>query len=188
MSLLRRALTGATATVVIAAGLLVGATPASAIDSDYCPAADSTRLLTANGGEYKLWVWQTANSQGWTETQICFAAGDVIAGDLIIRHPVQGVPTVTPTLDDQDCVHLLDIQDPVQLLIQLGYALSGNPVYVCVGAGDQAYRIELIMPDPFLTPAVVLYLDRHTLVGDAFCANAPANPYCTLDYIRIPIV
>ena len=189
MSLPRRALTGVIATVVLAAGPLAGATPASAAPgSGVCPHAESTRLFTANDGEYKLWVWQTENALGWDETHLCFSYNVFVAGDLVVRHPVQGsvMPVLQPDLDDETCPVSLNIQDPVPLVIRTGNWLS-NPGYVCFGIGDQAVRLRFGPPRVTLTPAVVLYLDRFTSVGEAFCA-LPAHQYCFGDHIRVPIL
>lgn len=185
MSLPRRALTGVIATVMLAAG----AAPASAVPgSGSCPSAESTRLLTANDGDYKLWVWQTENEQGWDETHLCFSYNALVAGDLVVRHPVQVrvEPTLQPDLDDEACPESLDVEDPIPLLIRAGNGFS-NPGFICFGIGDQAVRLTFSTPRGELTPAVVLYLDRFTSVGEAFCAVA-GNPFCFGDHIRIPIV
>jgi hypothetical protein len=172
---LRRALAAVAATAVTTATLLAAAAPARAWYSWYCPEASSTRLLTADNGEYKLWLYQPDAA----EVHLCYAAGDVVAGEVVFRTGLSGslLPTVTPVLSDPSCPELFSVQDPVQLVLQLAAQLS-NPYSVCVGIGDgTAVRVTVGTPTVAFSPTVELWLDRYTTAGTTFCTALGSTLY-----------
>ncbi len=176
MSLLRRALAGASATVLLTGALVAGGTaPAAAETSSFCPHAGSTRLFTANGGQYKVWLYQTANPyNGSLEYHLCYAASPDVAGDLVIRTGVTGslVPYVDYNTSDQNCPDFFTVQDPIQFVSQLG--TSYWPYYsFCFGAGEgtdtSAVRVTFGLPTIWAAPSVELWVDRYTTVATAYC-------------------
>lgn len=173
MSLLRRVLTGASATVVAAGLLTAGAAPASAITSAQCVHDSSTRFLTANDGEYKLWT-QTIedDANNARDLHICFGLGNVVRGDLVVRsrQTASISPELVPIPDDPDCPRLLELQDPIDLMTRLAHDLSGRPAYVCFGVADQTFRLTIGTLPQVTVLDVTLYLDKGTLVTDRFCA------------------
>jgi len=174
-----RAVSGLAATVVTAAALVAtSATPTAAMTSEFCPYATSTRLLTANDGDYKLWLYQP----GTHDLYVCFGALDVLSGTFELHTGVTGtlVPTVTPTVPGASCPDLLHVQDPVDVVLQFRAALTGSPVSICFGLGDgSAVRIDVAMPTGTVNPREILWLDHGTTPADAYCETIGwINPTC----------
>lgn len=188
MSLLRRALAGVSATVLLTGALVAGtAAPAAAELSSFCPQAGSTRLLTAQGGQYKVWLYQTSNPyNGSTEYHLCYAASPDVAGDLVIRTGITGsvFPYVDYNVADQNCPDFFTLQDPIQYVTQLG--TSYYPYYsFCFGAGEgtdtSAVRVTFGLPTLTANPRVELWVDRYTTVANWYCATV--NDYqCRYTY------
>lgn len=183
MSKLRRALTGASATALLAGTLVVGnATPALAAPSDACPMSGSTRLLTESDGRYKVWLYQPSAG----EVHVCFGATSYVRGDVVFTTGLTGtlIPTVTPTTSDPNCVDYLHLQDPVELVVQLRTSTGSNPRYVCFMVGDgNAIRITVTAPTGSVNPNVDLLLDYSTTVGRTYCQYvAPNSDPCIYPY------
>lgn len=191
-----RAVAGLSATALTSAALVFGgATAAVAASSLSCPEAASTRLFTANDGQYKVWLYQpTAN-----EAHICFAATFFasVAGDIIVRGALNGpvVPTVTPLFNG--CDEFLHIQDPVDFTFLLE-ADAGNPGRVCVGVGSTAVGVSFTYPGvPSADPEIEVWLDPQTTVGSLYCTwalngsseycFANENPYQVIDTGRLDL-
>ena len=172
---LRRALAAATATVAASAALLVGATPASALDSTVCPQATSTRLLTANDGEYKVWLYQPADGTVY----VCFVAGPTYGGGvLMFRTGLTGslIPSVIPDPDASDCDSYLHLQDPVDVEIEFGWTAWLPPFYLCFGVEGTAVGLTVTAANGSVNPSVELWLDAAsglcTLVTNYYCSTA----------------
>ena len=171
-----------TTALCAAAGLVAGAAPASADDSTYCPESGSTRLLTANDGAYKVWVYNDYN--GWTH--ICFATfGRYFAGDLVVRSGLSGspVPTVTPVLDPS-CPRLFELQDPAHFLLQAWWNLNSSPYTICLGAEETAIRVTVATPTATVNPGVQLWLDpqAESQVTRLYCDNVASDHCDSYDY------
>jgi hypothetical protein len=174
-----RAVSGVAATVVSAAVLVATtAAPAAARTSEFCPSATSTRLLTANDGDYKLWLYQP----GVHDLYVCFGALDVVRGAFEFHTGVTGtlVPTVTPTVAGASCPDLLHVQDPAEVVVQLQASLTASPVSLCFGLGDgSAVRIDVAMPTGTASPREILWLDHGTAPAAAYCDTIGwINPSC----------
>lgn len=170
MSLFRRTLAGASVLAALAGSFV--ATPASADSSSAtCNHATSTRLLTAQEGEYKLWVEKvTPLYYGADEYHICWKLSDVTAGDLVLRSAFRGDPTPTFSyvVNDATCPDFFTLQDPIQLVTEL----RANPTDFCVGVdNNRAIRIRLGVPSVHI-PWVELWLDKDTAAGEAFCRSS----------------
>lgn len=193
MSVLRRVLTGACTTVLVTGSLLAGgATPASAHDSTTCRDATSAKFLTANDGDFKLWIDNIATPTGFREYHVCFGVGSFARGDLLIREPLSGtlVPSIELDPADDNCPALLDIENPIELVLRFGQTLtSGVPGFVCFGIGDGAIRLTLGGPAPVVSLNVDLFLDANTTLWGIYCAQFPASSGCpTGTFVRINIV
>lgn len=178
MSLLRRALTGAFATALAATALTALAPPAAAF-SDFCPYDESTRLLTARGRDVRLWVYEDPYS--WNgRTVVCFMAGeDVVGGSLTVYgSPLSdGPPSVTPDLDYEGCPDLVDVEDPVTVVVEAGL--------ICVGFGrDAAVALSVSLPYVNVQEAYLI-LDEESEVGRAVCAAGPLVCPNGYPYLRI---
>lgn len=191
MSQLRRALTGATTMAVLAAGLLVaGAAPASAFTSDQCAHDTSTRLLTGNHGDFKLWLESVEDAEGgYRDTHICFGASTVVRGDLVYRTPITVTPDVEIVPTTADCPELISLQDPIDLVTRLGRG-EGYPLTICFGVGEEAFQVTVTAPVEQALLDVTLYLDKGTLVVDRFCSVYVGYPQCYLpsDSLRFELV
>lgn len=172
MSLLRRVLAGASVTAAVAAAVLVGgATPAAAEYSGTCIREQSTRLLTANGGDIKLWVQNVTDQYGNQSTHICWKSSSVSGGDIVYRSPFRGspIPTVEYVVNDSTCRNYFTIEDPVQLVTELEAYLLSNPAGFCLGIGEnRAVRVELGTPSIGF-PGVEVWLDKGTELTNAYC-------------------
>jgi hypothetical protein len=172
MSLLRRTLAGASVVVALAGSL--GAAPAAADSSGTCVHETSTRLFTAQNGDYKLWVEkQTPEFSGADEYHVCWKTTNVSGGDLVVRSAFRGdaTPTFSYVLNDATCPDFFTLQDPVQLVTELGTSLS-NPYDFCVGVdNNRAVRIRLGIPRVY-TPFVELWIDNGTTATDLFCNSS----------------
>ena len=183
MSFLRRVLTGASATAVLAGALVAGsATPAAAAASSFCPQAGSTRLFTANNGQYKVWLYRTTTYYGSDEYHLCYASSPQVAGDIVVGTGLRGslVPTVTYSLTDPNCPDFFTVQDPIQLVTELS---AGNAPYnFCFGVGDnKAVRVQFGLPTVSAWPTLELWVDRWTTVGQTYC-NAVNDWQCQYYY------
>lgn len=183
----RRVLATLAATALAPALLVAGAIPASAASS-YCPQAASTRLLTvtdANGyPQFKLWIYQPTPQ----EVHVCFVVGTFYAaGELSFRTGLTGslVPTVTPVVDDATCPVWWHVEDPVDVVTRLTLVL-GTSSDVCFGAGSNAVRLTVTGASGTANPATELWLDRHTVLGDAWCTYVTPDAYeCGGSAIRV---
>lgn len=169
MSLLRRTLAGASVVVALAGSF--GAAPATADSSGTCVQEDSTRLFTAQNGDFKLWVdQQTPQYSGADEFHVCWKTTNVGGGDLVIRSAFRGdaTPTFSYVVNDATCPDFFTFQDPIQLVTELGTSLS-NPYDICVGVdNNRAVRIRLGIPRVY-TPFTELWIDNGTTVTNLFC-------------------
>ena len=166
MSLLRRALAGAT----VAVALLASTAPADAASSATCVRESSTRLLTANNGEYKIWLQKVTSPYSADTYHLCWRTSSVSGGDLVIRTPFRGdpTPTVAYVVNDPSCPDFFTVQDPVQLVTELATQLN-NPYGLCLGVGDgRAVRVSVGLPW-IGWPNVELWLDKYTTVTDTYC-------------------
>lgn len=162
---LRRVLAGTSALTMLSAGLVLGtAAPAAAEGSATCTQTESTRLLTANDGLYKVWLYQ-ANG----DVHVCFGIGYDLRGDLIFRSGLGGslVPTVVPDPDASDCASYLHLQDPADLRIQFEWTAS-LPAYFCIGAEGTAVGIALSGANGTVNPRPELWLD-FSLIAQTYC-------------------
>ncbi|HWL35913.1 MAG TPA: hypothetical protein VNQ77_06945 [Frankiaceae bacterium] len=170
MSFLRRALAGVSATTLLAGALIAGTVaPAAAEPSTFCPQATSTRLLTANEGDYKLWIFKNVTTYG-DEYHICYGASNLGRGDIVIRAGVGGtlVPTVGWTLTDPNCPDFFTVQDPVELVTELGW---GSLTSICFGVTDgSAVRLTVGLPDPRFSPRAELWVERYSYLGSTYCS------------------
>jgi hypothetical protein len=170
MSFLRRALAGASATALLTGALVAGsAAPASAESSSFCPQAASTRLLTANNGDYKVWLYRNVTAYG-DEYHLCYGATTLGRGDIVLRAGVTGsiVPTVTYTLSDPNCPDFFTIQDPVQVVTEFNW---GTLTSICFGADDgSAVRVTIGLPNPSVRPRAELWVERYSALGSEYCA------------------
>lgn len=175
---LRRALTATTLALSVAAAQGMVAPAAHAASSFTCPHDASTRIVTATvlNEDYQLWLWQPDPRT----VHVCFSLGPaalieprLLAGDLILRTPFSGslVPTVTPVLADESCPDLLNVQDPVPLVVE-GGTPGGD---VCIGLGDnEAVRVAFTTPVPTTDVSVELWLDGGTIGSFLWCF--PGDP------------
>lgn len=171
MSLLRRALAGATIVASLAATL--GAAPASAADSGVCDYYRSRRLLTANNGEYKVWVDQFTDIYGRDTTNVCWKSSSTSAGVLTFRSPFRDspLPTVNYVVNDPSCPNFFTVEDPVQAVVELSAGIYGNPADICFGVGDnRAVRVRLGTPT-IGNVSTELWLDKGTVVARTYCAG-----------------
>lgn len=168
MTLLRRTLAGASVLAALAASF--GAAPATADSSGTCLHETSTRLFTAQNGDFKLWVdKQTPQFSGADEYHVCWKATNVAGGDLVVRSAFRGdaTPTFSYVVNDATCPDFFTLQDPVQLVTELD--LGSVPSDFCVGIdNNRAVRIRLGVPQVY-TPFVELWIDNGTTVTDLFC-------------------
>lgn len=169
MSFLRRALAGASATALLAGALIAGSVaPASAESSSFCPSAGSTRLLTANNGDYKVWVYKTLTTYG-DEYHLCYGASNLGRGDIVLRAGVAGtlVPTVGWSLTDPNCPDFFTVQDPVELVTEFGW---GSLTSICFGVTEgSAVRLTVGLPDPRIGPRAELWVERYSYLGTTYC-------------------
>jgi len=179
----RRALTLA-AVVACAA---YGATPASAY-SDQCAHETSTRLLTAQDREYKVWIEESAG-----RTYVCFLARvtagevdlgeaglgtvslgsvDLLAGSIDLGDPAgPGAPEITP---DTGCVDdVVDVEDPVT--VSVDSTVPGGGLDVCVEFGTVPFSLTVTLPAPD-AGRIVLEVDRDSVVGETLCGQPDACP------------
>lgn len=168
MSFLRRALAGTSATVVLAGALIAGSVaPAAAESSDFCPQATSTRLLTANNGEYKVWLYKNLTTYG-DEYHLCYGVSGGARGDIVVRSGITGslVPTVDWSLADPNCPNLFTVQDPAEVVTEFGW--SG--LSFCFGATDNsAIRVTFGTPNVTANPRAELWVERSSLLGQTYC-------------------
>lgn len=165
---LRRALAGVSALTLMSAALVLGGTgTASAEDSNFCPHLGSTRLLTANDGAYKVWLYQPSG-----ETHLCFGVDGHVRGDLLLRTGLTGslIPTVVPDVDDDECGVYFHLQDPVDVEINLGVDTSPPTYEVCFGGGGTAVGLSYTPASGSLSPSPELWLDN-SLVARAYCTR-----------------
>lgn len=137
----------ASAAIGGAALLLVAlpAVPASATTSLSCPAASSTRILTAGvggGGDNKLWVYQPTTSQ----TIICFdfyPTASLAAGAVVLNTGSSiTLPGATVGTDPTACTtEVVRITDPVPFRLALG--ASGTTVCFTVNSSTTSLRVTL---------------------------------------------
>lgn len=170
MSMFRRVLAGASLVASLAV-TTVGVAPATAADSGVCDPYRSRRLLTANQGEYKLWVDQFTDVYGRETTNVCWKSTTVSGGVLTFRSPFRGspVPTVDYTVNDANCPNLFTVEDPVQAVIELYAGIFSNPADVCFGVSDnRAIRVRVGTPYVGI-PSVELWLDKNTTAGREYC-------------------
>lgn len=179
MSFLRRTLAGASATAVLAGALVVGtAAPASAVSSTFCPHASSTRVFTANNGQYKVWLYRTTTYYGSDEYHLCYASSPVVGGDIVVGTGLSGsvVPTVNYSLSDPTCPDFFTVQDPVQLVTEM--SLGSAPWNFCFGVGNNsAIRVQFGLPTVSAWPYLQLWVDRYSNVGQTYC-NAVNDWQC----------
>lgn len=164
---LRRVLAGASALTLVSAALVLGgASTASAEDSNFCPELGSTRLLTANDGQYKVWLYQ-ANG----ETHLCFGVTSYARGDLLFRTGLSGslIPTVVPDVSADDCDVYFHLQDPADVVINLDTDTSSPSYYLCFGAEGSAVGVAITSANGSVNPSPELWLDYSTV----------ARYYCT---------
>lgn len=181
MSFIRRALTGVAATALLAGAIVTGTAAPAAADSSACPEASSTRLLTANGDDYKLWIYQPSGS----EIHICYSvgwvpfSGAVQAGEVVVRTGQSGsfVPSVTPVTNDSTCPDFFNLEDPADLLIE-GYLIDlSDPYSYCFGFGDNAaFRVTIDTANGSLNPSAEIWIDRDSYVL-----------YLACDYLDLPL-
>ena len=160
---LRRALAAATGTVVASSALVLGAaTPASALDSTACPHSSSTRLLTADDGDVKLWLYQPAGDTAY----VCFGSGTTARGVLVFEAGLGGslVPTVTPDPDASDCATFLHLQDPADVNVQFEVHPFLRPFRTsfCFGVNGTAVGVSVVGGNGAVDPNVELWLDPFT--------------------------
>ena len=177
MSLFRRALTGTFATALATTALTVAAPPAAAFSGD-CPYEGSTRLLTAQNREVRLWVY-SEDSPWDPATFVCFKEHSEVGGSLHIHGTglAGDPPSVTPDLSYEGCPGLLDVEDPVHVVVEAGF--------ICVGFGeDSAIALSVTLPQVALGE-VHLLLDSGTLVANAVCTAAPSLCPNGYPYIQV---
>ncbi|HWL35912.1 MAG TPA: hypothetical protein VNQ77_06940 [Frankiaceae bacterium] len=167
MSLLRRTLAGASVLAALAGGL--AAAPATAESSGTCAHTTSTRLFTAQNGEFKLWVEKTTpQTYGADEYHVCWKTATLAGGDFVIRSAFRGdpAPTFDYVLNDANCPDFFTLQDPIQLVTELS---ASNPYDFCVGVdNNRAVRIQLGIPTVY-TPFTELWIDNGTSLTSYFC-------------------
>lgn len=169
---LRRALAAATVTVVASSALVLGAaTPASALDSTACPHASSTRLLTANDGEIKLWLYQPADGTAY----VCFGFGTTASGVLVVEPGLRGdpAPNVIPDPDASDCATYLDVADPVDVDVQFEWSAFLRPflAHLCFGVNGTAVGVSVVGGYGTVDPNVELWLDPFTTLCAAYSGS-----------------
>lgn len=180
MTRARRRTLAATLTIVCTSGLVAGAAPASAEDSTFCPQSSSTRLLTANDGDYKIWLYQPGQ-----EVHVCWAADGAVGGAFVFRTGLGGtlVPVVTADPNDTTCPAFIHVQEPVDLMTRLGLATS-SPYSVCIGVGGgNAVRVTVTTPTGTANPQAEIWLDGGTSVAYEYCDKvAPDRTSCFEDH------
>jgi hypothetical protein len=182
LSSIFRTLAAAAAGVVAAAALVVTATPASA-SSGLCPYEASTRLLTADDRNYRVWV---VAEDAYGRTRVCFRFGPDVAGSLIISDAYLGhAPNVTVERDfGVYCPDIFDIEDPVVVLLEAGLFVGRT---LCIGVAGEAYAINVTFPS-YDMPRVVLSLDRGSALARTYCDVFPETYACEVDYAEVPIL
>ena len=172
---LRRALAGVAATTLACSALfLAGATPASAEDSSVCPQASSTRLLTANDGQYKVWLYQATNGTSY----VCFASTDIVDGVFVVETGLSGtlVPTLSPDVS-ADCNSYFNLQDPVDAMLQWQWTSFTPPMYFCLGVNGTAVGFTLTGPSGSANPDVDLWLDSGSTAAWLYCQSIDTCDY-----------
>lgn len=165
---LRRALAAASATVVASAALALGAAPPAAAETSYsCPSEGSIRLVDANDGYYRVWLYQPSPG----EVFLCFKFVDYGAGVLIFRSGAHGslVPDVTVNPAASDCAEYLHLTEPADVLLQLQYYSVTPPMYLCFGANGNAVGVDVEPATGGVAPGVELWLDYYTILGFEVC-------------------
>jgi hypothetical protein len=162
----RRLLTLAVALPLAAVVPVVTAPAAHASASDYCPSDGSVKLLTANGGAEKLWLYNGA------ETYICFKAASLVGGRITLRSAV--VPNIVPlpAVDASyaSCPALFTVEDPVQFVVALMLQTT-SPYSICFGvANGQAIKLTYQDGEPWWH-TLGIYLDASSTAGQAWCAE-----------------
>ncbi|HEV2891006.1 MAG TPA: hypothetical protein VGX28_11595 [Frankiaceae bacterium] len=178
---MRRLATALAAAVVAAGALVATAAPASAASGE-CPYDRSTRLLTADDRNDRVWVYD----DGWYWTRVCFRFGASVAGSLDIAKPhVNQTPNVTLERDwSAYCPDVFDVEDPVVVLLEAGLF---NGRTLCVGVAGEAYAINVTFWSIDM-PHIVLSLDRGTPLAATYCDVFPEAYACDVDYAEVPIL
>lgn len=170
---LRRALTVPVATLGLLAASLPLSPAASAASSASCPAAASTRLLTAtvlgDAASYtQLWLYTPSA----TQTLVCFVLPYGLGSGAVVVDTSVGVtpPTVLVHKNPNYCgLEVVNVVDPVALRIGYGRVV---PTSVCITVGSETNSITI---EPIVgtdLPGVQIWRDgKGTTLDGAACAS-----------------
>jgi hypothetical protein len=166
MPFVRRLLTFAVALPLIAVGGVLVAPAANASPSDVCPSESSTRVLTADGGAERLWIYAAGS-----DTTICFKAGSLGGGRITVHGAV--IPNLVPTAGVDpayaSCPNLFTVEDPVQFVVAVA-AQTTNPYSICFGVQNgQAVKLTLTDATKQWYEVASIYLDAAGTLGAAWC-------------------
>lgn len=168
------------AAALATAAVVATAAPASA-SSLMCRYETSTRLLTADDRNYRVWIQDEDDKTG----RVCFRFGSDVAGSLIVSEPYVGdQPNVTVERDfGAYCPDIFDVEDPVVVLLEAGLFVGRT---LCVGVAGEAYAINVSFAN-IDYPYAYLDFDRGTPLARTYCDVFPQSFGCDVDYAEIYI-
>lgn len=171
---------GAVVVLATAASLCTATAPASAAASGNCASGTSLGVVAP---DVRLLVQSTDNY-----TAVCFAAGDVARGEVVV-----GTAWAPVTVDttDQPCPELASTGAPVDVRVEARLPDGSFPVILCLGlSGAPAVRVT-VSTGSLVRPWAALRLDSGTVAAQAYCAAAvlAVLPGCTAGSdVTIPLL